>query len=198
MSASLATGNQLDSRPIVGRQTSIDVFRGIVMFLMLAEVMQLMTLVQSFPESLWAQWLAFHTTHVEWVGCSLHDMIQPGFSFLVGVSLPFSIAARKAKGMTFGAMARHAFFRSVILILLGIALRSLGRAQTNFFFVDTLTQIGLGYFALFWIAHWSRAAQVFAISIILIGYWSLFAAWPLPRNTSIGPVLVYLRTGHTC
>ena len=31
-------------------------------------------------------------SHVEWVGCSLHDLIQPSFSFLVGVALPFSLA----------------------------------------------------------------------------------------------------------
>jgi hypothetical protein len=37
--------------------------------------------------------LKFHTSHVAWTGCSLHDLIQPSFSFLVGVALPFSIAA---------------------------------------------------------------------------------------------------------
>jgi hypothetical protein len=34
----------------------------------------------------WEQnFLADQQTHVEWVGCSLHDIIQPSFSFLVGV-----------------------------------------------------------------------------------------------------------------
>ena len=32
--------------------------------------------------------------HVQWVGFILHDVIQPSFSFLVGVVLPFSIASR--------------------------------------------------------------------------------------------------------
>ena len=31
--------------------------------------------------------LCHHQSHVEWVGCSLHDLIQPSFSFLVGVAL---------------------------------------------------------------------------------------------------------------
>ena len=37
---------------------------------------------------------------VEWTGCSLHDLIQPSFSFLVGVALPFSMASRLARGQS--------------------------------------------------------------------------------------------------
>ena len=76
------------------RIVSIDVFRGFVMFLMLAEVMQLWTLHTAFPDSRFWAIVAFNTTHVPWQGCSLHDLIQPAFSFLVGASLPFSIASR--------------------------------------------------------------------------------------------------------
>jgi heparan-alpha-glucosaminide N-acetyltransferase len=165
------------------RLASIDTYRGIVMFLMLAEVLELHSLEKAYPNSLWAQWLAFHTTHVEWVGCSLHDMIQPSFTFLVGVSLPFSLAARAAKGGTLASMASHALFRSVILIVLGVLLRSIGRSSTNFYFVDTLTQIGLGYFWLFWLGRWGVKTQLAALFVILVGYWGLFAARPLPPST---------------
>ncbi len=168
------------SRPV--RQASIDIYRGAVMFLMMAEVMELMHLAKIYPDSSWAQWLRFNTTHVQWVGLSLHDMIQPSFSFLVGVSLPFSILARRARGQLFGATVWHAAWRSVILISLGILLRSLGKEQTNFTFDDTLTQIGLGYFALFLLAHASRGVQIGATLLILVGYWALFAAWPLPPS----------------
>lgn len=166
----------------VQRKASIDVYRGFVMLLMLAEVLELMTLVQHYPDSRIAQWLQFHTTHVAWTGCSLHDLIQPSFTFLVGVSLPFSLAARKAKGSSFGLLLWHALWRSSVLIVLGVLLRSLGKPSTNFFFVDTLTQIGLGYFFLFLIAHWSRMLQILALTIILLGYWALFAFWPLPEG----------------
>src|SRR5204863_7346793 len=92
----------------ITRVLSIDVFRGFVMFLMLAEAMRLWTLHDAFPESrLWAL-VAFNTTHVPWQGCSLHDLIQPAFSFLAGASLPFSIASRSAKGDRFGTMLLHA------------------------------------------------------------------------------------------
>src|SRR6476660_3182946 len=111
--------------PAVARITSIDAFRGFVMFLMLAEAMRLWTLHAAFPASRFWAIVAFNTTHVPWQGCSLHDLIQPAFSFLAGASLPFSIASRSAKGERFGRMLGHAVWRSLALILLGIFLRSL-------------------------------------------------------------------------
>ena len=177
-SPAVASGSARVTRP--ARQASIDIYRGLVMFLMLAEVLELMSLAKSYPGSTWAQWLRFHTTHVEWIGVSLHDMIQPSFSFLVGVSLPFSIMARRSRGESFSSTLWHAAWRSVILVGLGILLRSLGKPHTNFTFDDTLTQIGLGYFALFLLAHTSRAMQIGATLLILAGYWTLFAVWPLP------------------
>src|SRR6188474_2736066 len=97
------------------RIVSIDVFRGFVMFLMLAEAMQLWTLHDAFPASRFWALVAFNTTHVPWQGCSLHDLIQPAFSFLAGASLPFSIASRRAAGESFGRMLAHAAWRSVLL-----------------------------------------------------------------------------------
>src|SRR5215216_5771993 len=97
------------------RITSIDAFRGFVMFLMLAEVMRLWTLHRAFPASRFWAVVAYNTTHVPWQGCSLHDLIQPAFSFLAGASLPFSIASRRGKGESFGTMLGHAVQRSVIL-----------------------------------------------------------------------------------
>ena len=79
----------------------------------------------------------------------IHDLIQPSFSFLVGVALPYSIASRASKQQSTSVMWYHTIRRSLILILLGIFLRSMHANQTNFTFEDTLTQIGLGYPILF-------------------------------------------------
>ncbi|MEO2011613.1 MAG: hypothetical protein ABGX22_23270, partial [Pirellulaceae bacterium] len=79
---------------------SIDAYRGLVMFLMMAEVLHLAQVARAFPESGVWQFLGYHQSHVPWLGCSLHDLIQPSFSFLVGVALPFSIASRMARGQS--------------------------------------------------------------------------------------------------
>lgn len=172
------------------RVVSIDAFRGLVMFLMLAEAMRLWTLHDAFPSSRFWALVAFNTTHVPWQGCSLHDLIQPAFSFLAGASLPFSIASRRNRGESFGRMLGHAAWRSVALILLGIFLRSLERPQTYWTFEDTLTQIGLGYTLLFLLAFASFRVQGVAFTAILVGFWAAFVLYPLP-----GPGFDYTQVG---
>jgi len=166
--------------PTIKRVLSIDAFRGLVMFLMLAEVMRLWTLHDAFPSSSFWSIVAYNTTHVPWQGCSLHDLIQPAFSFLAGASLPFSIASRRARGQSFGRMLWHAVKRSLILIFLGIFLRSMAGPRTNWTFEDTLTQIGLGYTFLFLVAFASRRVQVAVFTAILVAFWAAFALYPLP------------------
>jgi predicted acyltransferase len=172
------------------RVVSIDAFRGFVMFLMLAEVMRLFTVSRAFPDSTFWRIVAYNTTHVPWQGCSLHDLIQPAFSFLVGAALPFSIASRQLRGEGFRKMLGHAVWRSVVLILLGIFLRSMSRARTNWTFEDTLTQIGLGYTALFLLAFTSLRVQIAAFAALLVGFWAAFVAYPLP-----GPDFDYTKVG---
>lgn len=159
------------------RLGSVDAYRGFVMFLMMAEALRLSAVARAHPESAVWKLLAYHQSHVDWVGCSLHDLIQPSFSFLVGVALPFSIAARLARGQSKLAMSAHAFWRALVLVALGIFLRSVGRPQTNFTFEDTLTQIGLGYGFLFLLGFQEVRYQWIALVAILVGYWAVFGSW---------------------
>jgi len=162
------------------RLVSLDAFRGTIMLLMLNEATRLPLVAQSFPHSaVWA-FIAYNTEHVDWQGCSLHDLIQPGFSFLVGAAMPFSIASRKAKGQGFWELLGHAVWRSLVLILLGILLRSIRYQQTYFTFEDTLTQIGLGYVFLFLLAFTRVRTQVIAGLVILIAFGGAFALYPAP------------------
>jgi predicted acyltransferase len=163
-----------------GRVLSIDAFRGLVMFLMLAEVMRLWTVHNAFPTSTFWAIVAYNTEHVPWQGCSLHDLIQPAFSFLVGAAMPFSIASRLARGDSFRRLLLHALWRSLVLILLGIFLRSLERPRTYWTFEDTLTQIGLGYTFLFLLAFTSVRTQAIVFVGILVAFWAAFVIYPLP------------------
>jgi heparan-alpha-glucosaminide N-acetyltransferase len=162
------------------RLVSLDVFRGLVMVLMLAEVMRLPEVAQAFPHSLFWRIVGFNTEHVDWQGCSLHDLIQPAFSFLVGAALPFSIASRRRKGQSFLQMLGHAAWRAFLLIVLGIFLRSLHSRQTYFTFEDTLTQIGLGYVFLFMLGFTRVRTQVITLVMILVCFWAAFAIYPAP------------------
>jgi predicted acyltransferase len=165
----------------VSRIASVDVYRGFVMLLMMGEVLSFQDVSKALPQSSFWHFLSFNQSHVEWTWLSLHDMIQPSFTFLVGVVLPYSIASRKNKGSSFTSVVLHAIKRSLILIFLGIFLRSLHAKQTYFTFEDTLTQIGLGYTFLVILSYYSQRVQLIALIVILFGYWLSFALYPLPH-----------------
>ncbi|MES2795196.1 MAG: DUF5009 domain-containing protein [Bacteroidota bacterium] len=164
------------------RLESADVYRGFVMFLMMAEVLYLEKVAENTPGNSFWSFLALQQTHVAWVGCSLHDMIQPSFSFLVGVVLPYSIASRTSLNLPFNQLLLTALKRSLILILLGVFLRSMHSESTNWTFEDTLTQIGLGYPFLFLLGFRSIKFQYIAFIGLLFVYWLLFTLYPLPNT----------------
>jgi heparan-alpha-glucosaminide N-acetyltransferase len=163
------------------RLTSLDAYRGLVMMLIMGEVLHFCRVARALPDSGFWKFLCFHQSHVSWIGCSLHDLIQPSFSFLVGVALPFSLANRKARGQSLGQMGLHAASRALTLILLGVFLRSTDRPQTYWTFEDTLSQIGLGYLFLFFVGLRSIREQWAAFILLLVGYWAAFALYPLPK-----------------
>ncbi len=171
------------------RLVSLDAYRGLTMLAMASGGLGLHQVAQNLrkaaeenglPESRFWNFIGYQFEHVPWEGCAAWDLIQPSFMFMVGVAMAYSCASRKAQGQSYGRMLLHAVIRSLVLILLGIFLRSDGRSQTNFTFEDVLTQIGLGYTFLFLL--WGRPAwlQLTAALAILGGYWWYFYAYPLP------------------
>src|ERR1022692_4900134 len=176
--------------PAAPRNVAVDAYRGLVMLLMMGEVMSFAKVARAFPNSWFWSILAFNQTHVEWAGMGLHDTIQPGFTFLVGVALPYSIHSRTKNGQSFSHQLAHTIWRSLLLIALGIFLRSTSSTQTNFTFEDTLTQIGLGYTFAFLLAHCRPSWQWTAFGALLFGYWLAWALYPAP-----GPGFNYAAVG---
>ena len=163
-----------------GRLTSLDVFRGVTMVFMASEILGIPGVAREFPESATARFLARNLDHVQWTGWVPWDLIQPSFMFMVGVALPFSIASRMARGQPFSHRFAHAAWRALVLILLGIFLRSQTHPQTYFTFEDVLTQIGLGYVFLWLLGHTKVRVQWAAAVAILVLYWGAFALYPVP------------------
>jgi predicted acyltransferase len=178
------------------RNLAVDTYRGFVMLLMMAEILQLSRVAKALPGNAFWSFLAYHQTHTDWAGCSLHDTIQPGFSFLVGVALPYSIAARIARGGTFRGLFLHALWRSFLLVALGIFLRSTHSPQTYFTFEDTLTQIGLGYPFLFLLAFRPPKWQWTALGLILFGYWLAWALYPGSQPGAFSGFLAHWNKGN--
>jgi heparan-alpha-glucosaminide N-acetyltransferase len=163
------------------RLASLDAYRGAIMLFMASGGLALPQVAKQFPDSPIWRFLAFNTDHVPWVGCSLWDLIQPSFMFMVGVAMPYSIASRRARGDSEPRIFVHVLYRAAFLVLLAIFLTSNGARRTEFIFTNVLAQIGLGYVFLYLLLGRGMRVQLAALAGILIGYWLLFLVKSLPN-----------------
>ena len=166
--------------PRVQRLTSLDALRGFIMVMLGSSVFGLHRVAVNIGESgIWPL-VKFHTEHAAWetnmgwIGVSFWDLIQPFFMFMVGVSLPYSYAARKRRGQSDSQVLLHTLWRSLALVMLGVFLASTGSSQTRFVFTNVLAQIGLGYTFLFLLVRARPVIQASTIGVILTGYWLFF------------------------
>ncbi len=152
------------------RLLSLDFYRGLTMFLLIAEFSHLFSylvsdeLAGTFIYSLGQQ---FH--HVEWEGMHFWDLIQPFFMFIVGVAMPLSFSKRIAKGDSYGQLSRHAMKRAFLLLLLGWALYCIDPGRIVFRFQNVLAQLSVTYILAFLIIRKSTGFQIgFSVVLILI------------------------------
>lgn len=101
---------------------SIDIMRGITLILML------------FVNDLYMPgvpaWLGHRAADFD--GMGLADFVFPGFLFMVGMAVPFSINNRLAKGESMLSISRHILIRSVSLIIIGILMSNSRRVNAEF------------------------------------------------------------------
>lgn len=183
-------------QPATQRLAALDAYRGFIMIMLAASgfgIYQTAKLPPTAPAWSILDYDLFQTlepqfTHPEWrsqigtMGVAFWDLIQPAFMFMVGVAVPFSALRRKACGQPLVFRFLHALWRSVILILLGVFLSSVGRGQTNWIFPNVLCQIGLGYLFLYLLAGCQIRIQGIAIVLILGGYWWFFNSYERPAD----------------
>jgi heparan-alpha-glucosaminide N-acetyltransferase len=140
------------------------------------------------PDSIW-EFISPQFAHQAWQGCSLWDLIQPSFMFMVGMAVPFSYTKRREHGQSFFGMAWHALSRSILLVALGVLLAThAGDSHTVFLFTNVLAQIGLGYFILFLFSRMGWEYMLSAIILILAGYTWFFINHPLPTAQELAAI----------
>ena len=104
------------------RIQSIDIMRGLTLVLML------------FVNDLYMpgvpDWLGHKAADFD--GMGLADWVFPGFLFMVGMAIPFSIGNRIAKGENTYSLVRHIVIRSVSLLIIGVLSLNSGRVNEEF------------------------------------------------------------------
>ena len=121
------------------RLDSIDVFRALTMLLMI------------FVNDLWSvrgvpEWLGHTEAQEDDMG--LADVVFPAFLFIVGLSIPHSIAARKKRGFSPTSTFLHIVLRAAALIIMGVFHVNLGNYSDTALVPKFLWQIliTIGFF----------------------------------------------------
>lgn len=187
-----AAAEQPATRKAGVRLTSLDAYRGLIMITLASTGFGLASLGKSEH---WA-WLANQVEHTAWEGCTFWDLIQPAFTFMVGVAMPFAFARRMAQGATTAALFRHVAWRAFMLAVLSNLYSNWGTTKPHLTLqlINVLSQIALGYVLCFFITRMRFSRQVAAAAAMLAGQWALFALFPGPegafsREGNIGAVI---------
>lgn len=165
--------------PAPTRLVSLDAYRGLVMLTLLFG--NVFGSLKGHPN--W-HWLYVQNEHVEWEGCSLWDLIQPAFMFIVGVAMPFAFAVRSAKGDSWVKQLLHVLMRAGMLILVGVALDNFGATTWSFGFIRVLQQMAFGYVVAFFVLGRPLWVQGVVAAVIFVGYtlfW-VFNPWNGPHG----------------
>jgi predicted acyltransferase len=148
------------------RLVSLDVFRGLTMFLLVAEAASVYhTLLEANPEGTLLHNFFIQFTHHPWNGLRFWDLIQPFFMFIVGVAMPFSLNKRMAVAGDRGKVTRHILKRCLLLFLFGTGLHCVYSGELVFELWNVLTQLSF---------------------TILVTYFLLDRSWKVQLGVSLG------------
>ncbi len=173
------------------RLVSLDAYRGFIMLLLVSDGFGF-GMLQAHPG--WA-WLARQVDHAAWEGCTFWDLIQPAFTFMVGMAMPFALARRMSQGATNWDLFRHVAWRSLVLIVLSNIYSNFNSGRRPVLqLINVLCQIAFGYLICFLITRLRFPYQIAAAVAMLAGYWALFVLFPGPdgafsKTANIGAVI---------
>ncbi len=166
----------------IKRLLSLDTLRGFDMFWIMGgdEIFYALAKTTSWS---WALFMADQFTHPAWNGFRFYDLIFPLFLFMAGVSTPFSLDGRIARGEAKSKLARKIVSRGIILVILGIIYNNglFVKSFDEMRFGSVLGRIGLaGMFAQLIYLYAGKRANYVWFFVILLGYWAALTLIPVP------------------
>jgi predicted acyltransferase len=182
------------------RLLSLDVFRGMTVAGML--------LVNN-PGS----WASIYPPleHAEWNGWTPTDLIFPFFLFIAGITTHLSLSARRARGDDERAIRNQIIRRGALIFLFGFLVNGFpyftwgdvaGIADPTFLqrivdrllhwrIMGVLQRIGVAYMCAGLLTlRTTLRQQVTIIATLLLGYWVVMTALPVPGEGTIGALLL--------
>ena len=164
----------------LNRLQSVDLFRGLVMFLLVAEGTGLYSSLSKLTSdgTFWG-WLVGQFHHHPWNGLRFWDLVQPYFMFIVGVVMVYSVGRRSDRGDSWSQIFKHILIRCVILFFLGVMLHCGYNKELVWELWNVLTQLSFTILVSFLFMRLPLRTQII-ISFAILGLSEfLYRTWPV-------------------
>lgn len=171
-----------DQQPeiLTTRLTSLDAFRGLIMLTLISEGFNFRIF-----EGTWLNFIYVQTHHVQWEGCVYWDLIQPAFTFMVGMAMPFSFAKRKKLGVSESKNFLLVLKRCFMLWFVAVIFTSIGNGEITNTLINVLPQIAMCYiFASLMVGMSYTAMGAISLAVLVVWHilWVTISIEPFTRD----------------
>ncbi|HZE83579.1 MAG TPA: DUF5009 domain-containing protein [Puia sp.] len=156
-----------EKKTATGRLLSLDFMRGFIMVLLMLESTGLYGYLNEYAQGGIFASFTIQLEHHPWHGLRLWDLIQPGFMFIAGTAMAFSLSKQQEQGVPWSRSFRKALQRSGWLFFWGVADYAVRPGGLSFELWDVLTQLSFTLLAAFLIFRRPAIVQL-AVSIGLL------------------------------
>jgi predicted acyltransferase len=166
-----------------GRVLSVDLFRGVVMFLLIGKATGFYDLLAAPAlDGTIFHALGLQFQHHPWHGLRLWDLGQPLFFFISGAAMVFSYEKRWERGESWRTTLGQALRRSFLLFAVGWALYLVGSEPGGFkgaFLLDILPQLAFASLVAFLVIRQPVRTQVGVALGLVVLTELLYRFWPV-------------------
>ena len=151
------------------RLLSLDFMRGLIMVLLMLESTQLYDHLFELSENTGLQLFFIQFFHHPWHGLRFWDLIQPGFMFMAGTAMAYSLHRQMQNGMAWSQSFLKTLKRSGWLFFWGVLDYAVRPNGLSFELWDVLTQLSFTTLIAFLIFRWSYSSQIiFSIGLLML------------------------------
>ena len=138
------------------RIASIDIMRALTLILML--------FVNDLYMKVAPAWLGHMEANFD--GMGLADWVFPGFLFIVGMAIPFSLSKRISAGNSPRKISRHIITRTISLLIIGVLMLNTGRVDPELTGISKNLWALLMYLGVFlvWNDYYDKDNRFFTVS----------------------------------
>lgn len=155
--------------PADKRLLSLDFYRGLIMVLLMLESAGLYHNLYELSHGTFLQGFFSQFFHHPWNGLRFWDLIQPGFMFIAGTALAFSLHKQWQNGVSWSTSLGKALRRSGWLFFWGVLDYAVRKEGLSFELWNVLTQLSFTTLVAFLIFRWGISSQIlFSIGLLAL------------------------------